>query len=284
MNISVMAYSFRQSLNNGTLDLPAVIRYIRELGVTTVELMDADVRAEEIPAIESALAQTGCKVVCYDMVCDVVTPDTSERRSRTVRFRADLQRAARFTASYVLVVPGLVPKEVSQVAARHWFADALRECLPDAARLGLTLTVENLGLPEMAFLTSQPIYFLCEAVGPELKVIFDAGNFLLSDEDCLDALDRLASRVAHVHFKDWQVVSGPAENAYPGTDGRWFRGAALGEGLVNLRGAIERLRLIGYRGAVSVEYEGIGEPREAVRRGVAYLRSLLDAVPAMNLP
>jgi hypothetical protein len=34
---------------------------------------------------------------------------------------------------------------------------------------------------------------------------------------------------------------------------------------------------LGYRGALSVEYEGTDDPWEAVRRGVAYLRSLLPA-------
>jgi sugar phosphate isomerase/epimerase len=37
-----------------------------------------------------------------------------------------------------------------------------------------------------------------------------------------------------------------------------------------------RLRELGYRGAISVEYEGPGDPDEPVRRGLAHLRSLLD--------
>jgi sugar phosphate isomerase/epimerase len=40
---------------------------------------------------------------------------------------------------------------------------------------------------------------------------------------------------------------------------------------------VAELRLLGYGGHLSVEYEGPGEPREAVREGVAYLAELLAA-------
>src|SRR5262249_32126209 len=119
------------------------------------------------------------------------------------------------------------------------------------------------------------ILAICEAVGPELKVTFDAGNFLLAGEDSVAALDRLAPRVAHVHFKDWKVVPPGTACAYPGVDGRLYQGTALGDGIVNLRGVLGRLQDLGYGGAISVEYEGPGNAEEAVGRGLTCLGSLL---------
>jgi sugar phosphate isomerase/epimerase len=183
-------------------------------------------------------------------------------------------------AKTVLVVPGPPREGISHAQARQWFAEALRAALTDAARLGFPLTIPNVGWQPVVYGTSDQILGICEAAGPELRVTYDVGNFLLAGEDNLKALDRVASRLAHVHFKDWEILPATGPGAFPGVDGRPYLGAVLGEGIVDLREPLERLRKLGYKGAISVEYEGTNDPFEAVRRGVAYLRSLLQAKPA----
>ena len=63
--------------------------------------------------------------------------------------------------------------------------------------------------------------------------------------------------------------------AWPGIDGRLFSGRALGEGVVDLQGVTQRLRELNYTGTISVEYEGLDDPWEAVSRGIGYARTLL---------
>jgi sugar phosphate isomerase/epimerase len=277
MNVSVMAYSFSRALETAELSLPEVVRRVHLLGVHGLELMDSLVREEELPALRKALAETGTNIVCYDLFCDVIAPTPGERRERTARFQARLRQAADLGACLVMAIPGLTLGSTDPGQTRKWFCEALRESLPVAGRLGLTLTVENLGILADLYGRSEQILGICEAVGPELKVTFDAGNFLLAGEDSLEALDRLAPRVAHVHFKDWKVVPVGTPCAYPGVDGRHYQGTALGDGQVNLPGAVRRLKQLGYQGTVSVEYEGPADAEQAVQRGVAYLRTLLGA-------
>jgi sugar phosphate isomerase/epimerase len=191
-------------------------------------------------------------------------------------FHAELRRAAGLGARTVLVIPGTPREDVAHETAREWFAAALRDSLEEARRLGVTMMVANVGWQPVVYGTSEQILGICDAVGPELKVTYDVGNFLLSGEDNMRALEREAPRMVHVHFKDWKVVPPPAPRAFPGIDGRLYEGEVLGDGVLNLPEAARRLRQLGYRGWVSVEYEGTGEPREAARRGVAYLRSLLE--------
>jgi sugar phosphate isomerase/epimerase len=273
MNLAVMAYSFSGALAAGEMDLPAVIRRVRDMGVSCLELMDRLVRPEELPAVRAALAETGVTVVCYDLFCDA--PGQADGKEAVARAKAKLQQAAMLGAKYVMAVPGLPGEGVDPLPGRKWYCDILRGSLPEASRLGLKLTVENLGILAEVYGRSEQLLGICEAVGPDLRVTYDAGNFLLASEDNLEALDRLAGRVAHVHFKDWKVVPPGTPSSYPGTDGRLYQGTALGDGIVNLRGAVGRLDELGYAGAISVEYEGPGDPEEAVRRGVAHLRALL---------
>jgi sugar phosphate isomerase/epimerase len=277
MKLAVMAYSFSRALETGQMTLPDVVRRVHALGVNGLELMDPLVREEEVPALRKALAETGVGVACYDLFCDVVAATPGERQERAARFQAKLRQAAELGARFVMAIPGLKIGSMDPRETRQWFCDALRESHAVAARLGLTLTVENLGILADVYGRSQQILGICDAVGPGLKVTYDAGNFLLAGEDTLEALNLLAPRVAHVHFKDWKVVPVGTACAYPGVDGRLYQGTALGDGQVNLPGVVHRLNQLGFKGTVSVEYEGPGEPEEAVRRGVAHLRNLLGA-------
>jgi sugar phosphate isomerase/epimerase len=279
-----MAYSFQRALEAGELDLAGVIRLIAQLGVNAIELMDSLVRAEEVPAIRAALAEAGLSLACYDLRCDVVASDPIDRQAHTARFCTRLPLAASVGASHVMVVPGLPGEGLPPSLARQWFCEALQESLPVASRLGLTLSVENLGILPEVYGRSEQILGICEAVGPELRVTYDAGNFLLASEDSLEGLARLAPKVAHVHFKDWKVVPSETECAYLGVDGRLYQGAALGDGLVDLREIVNRLAELEYHNSIAVEYEGPGDAQEAVRRGVEHLRGLLTAVAERKNP
>jgi sugar phosphate isomerase/epimerase len=92
----------------------------------------------------------------------------------------------------------------------------------------------------------------------------------------MQALAQVAPKLAHVHFKDWKVMPAGTRHAYPGADGRYYLGEVLGKGVLDLPEAVKRLRALNYTGWISVEYEGIDEPHDAARDGVAYLNSILQ--------
>ena len=281
MKISAMDYSFSRGISVEKLDTPGIIRYLKALEVPGVEFMEAFVDEGDLDNMRSALSETGTDVVAFLTYCNFIDPDPAERQARVGQLRQSLRLAAALGAPHVTVVPGMLEGDISPKAARDWISQGLRECLSDASDLGITLAIENLGLQTAVYGRSEYMISICEAVGSGLKLTYDAGNFLLAAENSIDALNRIASRVVHVHFKDWQVVElqGEAPDyVLPGSDGRHYEGAVLGEGLVDLPAAAVRLNQLGYDGYISVEYEGIGdEPKEAVRRGAEYLRSLLEA-------
>ncbi len=280
MLISVMSWSFNNVLRTGEMDTAGVIHFVRELGVEAVELMDGFVTSDQITAIQDALAATGCAHVCYDVGGDFVTPDRSTRQAAVAKVVAGLERAVQLLAPRVLVVPGTLKEGISPAVARDWIVEGLRACLPEAIRLGLELTIEDHSSQAAVYGRSSHLTYLCDTVGPHLAITYDVGNFLLAGEDPLDAADRLGSRIVHAHYKDWHLVP-PADPIPPrsvvGVNGQRYTGAVLGEGIVDLVRTTERLRRLGYAGYLSVEDEGVGDPRAAVRRGVDYVRSLLNA-------
>jgi len=93
-----------------------------------------------------------------------------------------------------------------------------------------------------------------EAVGsPALGLLLDTGNYL----DGLASIERTARLAWHVHAKFTQVLD----------DGRDAR--------VDQDAAVAALRTVGYKGYVSVEYEGDEPSMTAVPRALAYLRGLV---------
>lgn len=277
MRIAGYTYSFASMLDRREIDTAGVIRFYQTLGVRGVEITAGYMGPHELPAVQSALAGTGIAVACYNAVCDVTTPNAADRKTAPKKFHSELERAAQLGASKVLVIPGPIRPDIAHETARDWFAQALRECLPVADRLKLILMVANVGWQPVVFGTTAQLLGICAAVGPRLRATFDVGNFLLAGQDNMEALAQVAPRLEHVHFKDWKVVPATAPQAYPGTDGRHYQGEVLGKGVLNLPEAVKRLRKLGYPGWISVEYEGVDDPREAASAGVAYLQSLLRA-------
>jgi len=278
MEICGNCHTFTPLLEKGEIDIVATIRVFREHGLRAVEFSDAFVGEERLVAVKAVLAELEVALVCYDVVCDFATADAAARQAETAKLQAGIRRAAALGARYVLTYPGFLKDGLSPADVRRWFAEGVRDSLPLARRSGITVTIPDVGIQAALCGTSAHLNEICDAVGPDLRVTYDVGNFVMAGEDPLEAFDRVAPRIVHAHIKDWQILpasANPPPGAFVGLDGRYFVGAVPGDGVLDLHGMIARLSKLGYQGYLSYEYEGTGDPWEAVRRGLAYLRRLL---------
>ncbi|MCP4013959.1 MAG: sugar phosphate isomerase/epimerase [Phycisphaeraceae bacterium] len=134
--------------------------------------------------------------------------------------------------------------------AYPWVIEAFEKCLPTAERCGVVLGLENhwgLGL------TPEGILRIVDAVdSPWLQITTDTGNFL---EEPYERLEKLAPRTVLVQAKTY----------FGG--GQWY----------SLELDYPRIGRIldehGYRGWISLEFEGMEDPRTAIPRSLELLRS-----------
>jgi sugar phosphate isomerase/epimerase len=133
--------------------------------------------------------------------------------------------------------------------ARRLVKEALAELAPLAAELHVTLALEPMHLgcaAEWTFLTGlDDTLALLDLVGsPWLKLAFDTYH-LGQDQQAVERMDEIASRIAVVHLGDCKRPPLDEQNR-----------SRLGEGAIPLKEIVDALRGAGYDGFYDVELMG----------------------------
>ena len=133
--------------------------------------------------------------------------------------------------------------------ARRLLKDALREILPLAEELAVTLAIEPMHLgcaAEWTFLTSldDALALIADLASERLKLAFDTYQFG-QDEATVARLESLAEQIAIVHLGDGRSPPEHEQNR-----------ARLGEGSIPLKRIVAALSSAGYDGYYDVELMG----------------------------
>lgn len=108
---------------------------------------------------------------------------------------------------------------------------------------------------------------------PWIRCNFDCGNTFLSGEDPYEMLEAVIDKVVHVHAKDISVKQADAERGkVTGT----AVGCACGDGVIDWKRLVGRLKKAGFKGTLSVE---CGTEQEAIK-SLAYMKKVLKEVDA----
>jgi sugar phosphate isomerase/epimerase len=112
---------------------------------------------------------------------------------------------------------------------------------------------------------------------PNYGLLVDIGNFLCADEPSLAALPVAIPYAFHVHVKDFLWKSGagerPGASWFTSRAGDWLRGTIPGHGVVPVAQCLALIKNSGYKGNLSLEFEGLEEPLEAIRQGFEFIRA-----------
>jgi sugar phosphate isomerase/epimerase len=276
MKLGVSMWSYYFVWNRGEMDIPGFIHEAKRLGLDGVELLDFfwKDRAAETPAVKAALQETGLPVAVYSVSNNFGTPDTEERRKQVQIIRSGVDSAIEYGARVVRVFAADVRPDVTFEQTFAWIVEGLSEAAAYAYDHGIALALENHGL--IAGRSDQVIAILKAVASPALKSNPDTGNFLLTEEASHEAVDKLATRAAMVHFKDFKVAPDDYKgHSYTSLRGYKLVGTAIGEGEVALEDCVRSLREAGFDGWLNIEYEGEEDPRTALPRSVEYARTIL---------
>ena len=271
--IALSTYSLWRFRNDELRDMDRCIDLADEFGFDGIEFLLYQIGQNELISRSRMMAykrraqRLGLPIMGLSTHQGFVTPDAEKRTFNIDRTIAQIEIAADLGIPVVRVNTGTwgTSKDFDDLMANRgiesplegytdedaypWVIEAFERCLPTAERLGVVLGLENhwgLGL------TPEGILRIVGAVdSPWLQVTTDTGNFL---EDPYERLEKLAPHTVLVQAKTY----------FGG--GQWY---TLDLDYPRI-GRI--LNDAGYRGWISLEFEGREDWRTAIPKSLELLR------------
>lgn len=267
MELSLSMWSVHRTVREKGWTVLDFLSFCKDEGIRQVELLDVfwkDVE-NELPQALAYIAEHGIKVTSYAVGNDFVKSTEEERAIEEQVITNAFPIAKALGTSIIRVFSGNLSGIASFEEALDWIVEGLGSAAKKAEAEGLVLCLENHGQLAGSGLQVQTI--IDRVSSPSLRSTFDTGNFLLVDENPSAALDILLPYVAHVHLKDFVQRE---DGRYKSLGGKAFEGANLGLGDVEVKSILDRLASHGYRGAIVLEYEGVGSEADGIRASFDY--------------
>lgn len=181
------------------------------------------------------------------------SPDAQVREEGLAALKQTLQDAKAYGAGSILLVPGVVNKEVTFDVCWKRSIEQIRLAIPLAESLGVKISIENVW---NNFITTQDqaVRYLDEINSPWVQWHFDTGN-IIRYGDPIEWIKALNRRITRVHIKEYSrdraMRSGDA--------GKGFNVPLL-EGANNWPGIMKALDEVGYREYLITEQGGGNTP------------------------
>ncbi|MEE2971631.1 MAG: sugar phosphate isomerase/epimerase family protein [Planctomycetota bacterium] len=272
--IALSTYSLWRFRNEELRDLDRCIDLADEFGFDGIEFLLYQVGQNELLSRSRRMAykrraqRLGLPIMGLSTHQGFVTPDREQRRFNIDRTMAQIEIAYDLGIPVMRVNTGTwgTSRDFDELMANRgvespiegytdedaypWVVEAFEACLPTAEKCGIVLGLENhwgLGLTPEGILR-----IVDEVDSPWLQVTTDTGNFL---EDPYERLQKLAPRTVLVQAKTY----------FGG--GQWY---TLD---LDHRRIARILQTAGYRGWISLEFEGREDWRTAIPRSLELLRT-----------
>ena len=261
MKIGCCAYSYRQYLLSGEMNLEDFIDTAVELGIDGVELTSyyfLKTDTNYLNSIKRYCFESGIDISGAAVGSKLTLADTKEREDQTTMIKEWLNYAMILGAPELRVFAGVTPDGHTDEQAFEWAVASLKECVPHAEKHGVIMALENHGGITR---TSKQVIQLIEAVDSEwLRVNLDTGNYGLDpDVNPYEGMRRVAHLSVTAHHK----VSMKTPK---------------GQELVDINKVVQVLNDAGYRGYLNIEFEEDQDPKLGVPKVVEEMKTALDQI------
>jgi sugar phosphate isomerase/epimerase len=268
--IGVSTYSFWQFKNRDLRGVEACIDMAAEMGFDGVEILHRQMEKEDNGTLQQYKRRAflnGLDLCGFSTHQGFLYADEAERKKNVDLTCRQIELAYAMGIPTMRVNTGrwnttrsfddlMKNKGIEPVLPGHteeegfkWAIDSLTACLKTAEKCGVILGLENhWGLGR----TPEGVARIVDAIkSPWLQVTLDTGNFL---EDPYEKLEKLAAKTVLLQAKTY----------YGG--GTWYTLELDYDRIAKM------MKKAGYKGYVSLEFEGKDDPRTAVPKSLELLR------------
>ncbi len=241
-------YSLRTYMNEGKYDLVSVMPLMKELNIKGVTLNDIWLKSTDKPyldTIKKSARDNG--IIIAGLICEgnLSTTDDAKWQAQVDLDAKKMEAAAYLGAPIVrLNLGGLGDQAKDDTIGTDRCIAAFKQLLPLAKKLKIKMTIENHGGPSKK---ADNIIRIIKATDP--KWVGSCLDFRNWPAEALYAENaKMAQYAYHVHAKAYQF----------GADGE--------ETSVSYEKLLNMMKASGYKGAVSIEFEGPGDQIDGVKK------------------
>ncbi|HOO26470.1 MAG TPA: sugar phosphate isomerase/epimerase family protein [Clostridiales bacterium] len=288
MKTCVSSYSFNNLLRSGEYDQLSLMKKVKDMGFDAIEFTDLNppkgIGIEDFAKqIREESEKINLPVANYTIGGEFLNCESLDAEVERLHRCVDIAQILGASGMRHDATGGF--KGVDRTykgfdQALRVLVEGCRRVTDYATEKGIVTMVENHGF---FCQDSLRVESLVTGVGKEnFGVLLDMGNFLCVDEAPELACSLLAPFVKHVHCKDFHVKSGnepnPGEGFFMSRGGNYLRGAIVGHGNVPVKQCLAVVAREGYKGYVSIEFEGMEENIKAMEIGLDNLKSYIDSL------
>ncbi len=259
MRIALAAYSFREHLTDGRMDLFRLIDWAAKLNLSGIELTSYYFKDgfdnKYLRELRHRVLDNGMTISGTAIRNNFNKPEGPGRQGQIDNVKRWIDYAAELWAPHIRIFAGNLSDGVSREDGIKWVADSIRACLDHAAERGVNLGVENHG----SFTSDIKDHMaIVEAVGPHdwFGVNLDTGNYRF---DYYNSIRQAIPYAKNVQFKVemWVQEDGSREKA-------------------DLHRICDLLMEGGYKGWIALEYESKGDPFIEVPKKIKEMKELFE--------
>jgi sugar phosphate isomerase/epimerase len=222
LKMGMQSYSLR------AYDTPTALRHTKELGLKYWESFPKHIPLTTLPKqiadSKALLKEAGITVMAYGVV-DFDDNETSARQ------KFDFAKAM----------------GISSLSANPKKDKATFDLLDKlVAEYDVAIAIHNHG-PHARYSKISDVADIVKDRHPKIGACVDTGHYLRSDENPIEALERLSNRLYGVHLKDVRTID---------ADGRRKKiFTIVGQGDLDVLGCLRVLKKLNYQGCLALEYE-----------------------------
>jgi len=205
-----------------TLTLKQKFQMLKAAGFQGVEIQSNHPEAEVLAARDAAGLEIPSVLVSSHWTHPLTDPDPAKREVTVNTLKQALREAKAYGARSVLLVPGVVNKQVSYRDAYQRSTEEIRKCVPLAEELGVAIAIENVW---NAFLLSplESAQYCDSFKSPMVRWHFDVGNVV--NTGWPEQWARiLGQRIVTVHVKEFSRKLRDESGPRAGFDVNLFEG------------------------------------------------------------
>jgi sugar phosphate isomerase/epimerase len=283
--LAVFPKAFMNALcKDGTMQVSEWIELACKLDVDGLEWYSGFIEMQDRSNWERFKNEVASHGKVIPMMCcspDFTHPSKEYRDKEIAKQKQWIEMTAVLGGSYCRVLSGQRRPELSEDEGVELAAESIKECLPFAKQLGITLILENhykddfWEYPEFA----QKMEVFSKLVNsidhPNFGVNYDPSNTFLAGEDPLELLYRVSHRVVTMHASDRFLKEGTIEDLRKEEGGavgyaKRLSHGEIGKGLNDYDAIFKELKRVGFNGWISIE-DGV-DGMDQLERSVSFVK------------